>query len=176
MLPCINQIGEGWWGGVSAGPQEPGAVNGHTDHLGPLGDQAQPGLLQLPLQNAGLCSSTACWQRSVDILTVAQIFTGALFNSIDVFFLDCWLLLQYLLPFLTPTCKYIFLWTNRMQLKLSFLRLKIMKQVCSHVSNEDKQISSQSLFMQSFFCIFYRNASKCKPQFQLSYHFFKYFW
>lgn len=50
-----------------------------------------------------------------------------------------------------------------------------MKQVCSHVSNEDKQISSQSLFMQSFFCIFYRNASKCKPQFQLSYHFFKVF-
>lgn len=90
MLPCINQIGEGWWGGVSAGPQEPGAVNGHTDHLGPLGDQAQPGVLQLPLQNAGLCSSTACWQRSVDILTVAKIFTGALFNSIDVFFLDCW--------------------------------------------------------------------------------------
>lgn len=104
MLPCINQIGEGWWGGVSAGSQEPGAVDGHTDHLRAHRDQAQPGLLQLPLQNAGLRSSTARGQRSVDICS--DIYS---FYSIDVYF--SWLLI--IAPIFTPSffdTEVFFLW------------------------------------------------------------------
>lgn len=136
MLPCINQIGEGWWGGVSAGSQEPGAVDGHTDHLRAHRDQAQPGLLQLPLQNAGLRSSTARGQRSVDICS--DIYS---FYSIDVYF--SWLLI--IAPIFTPSffdTEVFFLWGifhSHDAVIVDIFWLKTMKRVCTHVCYKNKK-------------------------------------
>lgn len=135
MLPCINQIGEGWWGGVSAGPQEPGAVDGHTDHLRAHRDQAQPGLLQLPLQNAGLRGSTARGQRSVDICS--DIYS---FYSKDVYF--SWLLI--IAPIFTPSffdTEVFFLWGifHSHAVIVDIFWLKTMKRVCTHVCYKNKK-------------------------------------